>query len=94
MFKKYGLHHGLPSLILIIIAHIIHPLFGWSMACIVGLGYFAGREVSQSQYRKWSNNLKVIWQNIEKWDFLTPCILSIIYLFYNWFTFMRILILQ
>lgn len=82
--KRTGLHHGLPSLGLIVVAHLIHPLLGWSVVCVIGLGYFTGREVSQSQYRIWSNNPKVIWQNIERWDLLTPCIMGVLYLIYNW----------
>lgn len=86
--KKTGLHHGRWSLLLIIIFHIMDPLVGWSVAIGTGF-YFIGREVSQSQYRKWSNNPIVILKNIEIWDFLTPCIISLLYLIYNWFTFMK-----
>lgn len=86
--KKYGLHHTWPHAVILLSLHFIHPILGIMWACY-GTGYFDGREVSQSQYRKWSNNIFTIAENIEWPDFVSPKIVSVTYLIYIWFVYLK-----
>lgn len=79
ILKITGMHHGLQVVAVILATH----WFGLGVYGAVGGGsYFFGREVSQSQYRKWSNNPLVIAQNIEWFDFATPCLIAAAYIWW------------
>jgi len=75
--KPSGMHHGWQ-----VIAAIGISLL-WSDGVVMaycGGVYFIGREVREAQGRKWSNNPLVIAKNIEWRDFVTPCLISAVYI--------------
>ena len=74
----YGMHHGLGTILMILPAHLYHPMIGMAVA-IYMTGYFDGREVREAQTVKWSNNPLVIMKNIEWADFVTPKFISLAY---------------
>jgi len=82
--KALGLHHGL-SLVAIswMMCFLVHPLAG-IITSIYLSGYFVGREIDQSQHRKWSNNPVTIAKSIEWLDWVTPKIFAIINIWLMW----------
>lgn len=80
ILKITGMHHGLQVVAIILATH----WFGLGIyAAVFGGAYFFGREVSQSQYRKWTSNPIIIAQNIEWMDFVTPCLIAAGYIIWR-----------